>query len=188
MDTYGAKVGTALVVWILGVGWAQAAEPLGSAAVKERILAVNRDTAPFRITDGAAEGMDLVAEWKIVDAEWRGVFADAGLKRVFRIFMRLDETRHEVRAQDHEYTVEWRDGSASLLGAFLGEGGSSRSVSTFKGKKWEKSSEVAYAFMEDLGFGKVYKYRFDTGELKKPIKEAAEACGWKYKGIAFGRP
>ena len=63
-----------------------------------------------------------------------------------------------------------------------------RSVSKFKGKTWQMGGGTAYAFTEDLGFGRVYKYRFNTNELKGPIKDAIEACGWKYKGIAFGKP
>lgn len=180
-------VGALIAATVFG-GPAGAGEPLAAPEVKERILAVNRPTAPFRIVEGAAEGVDLVAEWRIVDAEWHQVFADAGLKKVFRIFMRLDETKHEVRAQDHEYTLEWKDGSPSLLGALVGEGGSERSVSKFKGKSWQMGSGTGYAFTEDLGFGRVYKYRFNTSELKNPIKGAVEACGWKYKGIAFGKP
>ena len=181
-------LGTGLIAATLFGSTVSASEPLAAAAVKERIFGVNRPTAPFRIVDGAAEGMDLVAEWKIVDAEWREIFADAGLKKVFRIFMRLDEVKHEVCAQDHEYTLEWKDGSPSLLAALVGEGGTERSVSKFKGKSWQMGSGSAYAFTEDLGFGRVYKYRFNTNELENPIKEAAHACGWKYKGIAFGKP
>src|ERR687897_845762 len=75
--------------------------------VRERILAVNRETAPFQITDGASEGVDLIAEWKIVDAQWYEIFAKAGLKRVFRISLRLDPARQVVRAQDREWQVAW---------------------------------------------------------------------------------
>jgi len=35
--------------------------------------------------------------------------------------------------------------------------------------------------------GVVYNYRFSTSEIKKPIQEAVAACGWGYKGVAFGK-
>jgi hypothetical protein len=46
---------------------------------------------------------------------------------------------------------------------------------------------AAYAFTEELKPGVVYHYRFNTSEIKKPIQEALAACGWDYKGVAFGK-
>ena len=73
--------------------------------VVTRLLALNRPTAPYRIVDGRAENVDLVAEWRIVEAAWYEIFAKASLTKVFRIFLKLDPEKHELRAQDHEYTV-----------------------------------------------------------------------------------
>jgi len=82
--------------------------------VRERILALNRPTAPFRIVDGQAEGVDFIAEWKIVDAQWYEVFARAGLEKTFRISLKLDEAAREVRSKDHEYTLAWSAGFPRL--------------------------------------------------------------------------
>ncbi|MCJ7433097.1 MAG: hypothetical protein MUO77_06375, partial [Anaerolineales bacterium] len=46
-------------------------------AVYDRIMALNRPTAPYQIIDGRAKGVDLIAEWKIVDAQWYEIFAKA---------------------------------------------------------------------------------------------------------------
>ena len=46
---------------------------------------------------------------------------------------------------------------------------------------------AAVAFTEEVSPGVVYKYKFSTGEIKKPIQEAITACGWTYKGVAFGK-
>ena len=145
--------------------------------VKARLLALNRPTAPFRIVDGGAEGADLVAEWKIVDAQWYEIFAKAGLTKIFRIYLKLDPGRHELRAQDHEYTISWKAGIPSL----------SLAASSFKGQMTAVEFGTAYAFTEELAPGQVYKYRFNTNEIKKPIQELAAACGWTYKGISFGK-
>jgi hypothetical protein len=48
-----------------------------------------------RIVDGAAENVDLIAEWKIVDAQWYEIFAKAGLEKVFRVFLKLDADHEE---------------------------------------------------------------------------------------------
>ena len=60
--------------------------PVSSAqALRETILSINRDSAPFRIIDGKEENVDLVAEWRIVDAKWYEIFSKAGLKSIFKI-------------------------------------------------------------------------------------------------------
>jgi hypothetical protein len=150
---------------------------LSVGEVRQRMLALNRETAPYQIRDGSAEGVDLIAEWKIVDAKWYEIFAKASLTKVFRIYMKFDEAKHEVRAKDEEYTVEWRAGVPSL----------SLSASKFSGQKTSIEFGTAYAFTEEFMPGQVYKYRFSTNEIKKPIQEAVTDCGWTYKGVAFGK-
>jgi hypothetical protein len=143
--------------------------------VYQRLMGLNRPTAPYRIVDGEAEGVDLVAEWRIVDAQWYEIFAKAGLEKVFRVFLTFDPEKHEVRALDKEYTLEWRTGVPSL----------SLSVKTFRGQKQSIEFGKAYAFTETLRPGVVYDYRFDTRELKGPIQEAVTSAGWTYRGVAL---
>ena len=145
--------------------------------VRRRLLALNRETAPYQIIDGAAEHVDLIAEWKIVDARWYEIFAKASLTKVFRIYMKFDADKQNVRAKDEEYTVEWRAGVPSL----------SISASKFSGQTTSIEFGTAYAFTEELKPGQVYKYRFNSNEIKKPIQEVVKACGWTYKGVAFGK-
>jgi len=141
------------------------------------LLGLNRSTAPYRLTDGKAEQVDLIAEWRIVDAKWYEIFAKAGLSKVFRIYLKLDPAQHEVRASDREYTLEWSVGVPKL----------SLAVSGFKGQKQEIEFGKGYAFTETLAPGQVYNYRFNTKELKQPIQDAVTRCGWTYRGIAFGK-
>ncbi len=145
--------------------------------VRDRLLRLNRPTAPYQLIDGAAEHVDVIAEWKVVDAQWHEIFSQAGLKKVFRIYLKLDPAAHEVRAMDREYTVSWSAGVAKL----------SVAVSSFKGQKQEIEFGKGYAFTETLAPGQVYNYRFNTKEIKQPIQEAVTGCGWTYKGVAFGR-
>ena len=60
-------------------------------------------------------------------------------------------------------------------------------ASKFQGQLTPVGFGAAYDFTEELKPGVVYKYRFNTAELKKPIQEAVTACGWDYKGVAFGK-
>ncbi|HNF94729.1 MAG TPA: hypothetical protein PLQ75_08780 [Anaerolineales bacterium] len=150
---------------------------LSADEVRTKILELNRETAPYQIIDGKDKGVDLIAEWKIVDAKWYELFAKANITKVFRIYMKFDPAKSEVRAKDEEYTVEWRAGVPSL----------SISVSKFQGQMTSVEFGAAYAFTEELKPGLVYNYRFNTNEIKKPIQEAVAACGWNYKGVAFGK-
>jgi hypothetical protein len=140
--------------------------------VRARLLALNRETAPWQIVDGTAAGVDLVAEWRIVDARWYEIFAKAGVKKVFRIELTLDPTRHEVQALDKEFTLEWRAGVPEMTLA----------VKAFRGQQQSVEFGTAVGFTETLRPGVAYNYRFSTKELKQPIQEAVTASGWTYKG------
>ncbi len=147
------------------------------AALRAIMLGLNRDSAPFVVRDGSSEGVDLIAEWKIVDARWYEVFAKASLSKVFRILLKLDEAKGEVRALDQEWTVEWRGGMPSL----------SVSAEAFRGQKVEMSFGKAYAFTETLPYGQVYSYAFKTKEIKSPLQDIAAKSGWGWRGVAFGK-
>ena len=150
---------------------------LSAGEVRQRLLTLNRETAPYQIIDGAPQNVDLIAEWKIVDAKWHEIFAKANLTKVFRIYMKFDAAKHEVRGKDEEFTVAWRAGVPSL----------SISATKFQGQMTSVEFGAAYAFTEELKPGVVYNYRFSTSEIKKPIQKAVAACGWGYKGVAFGK-
>ena len=167
-----------LFYWLTGSKAAPArVEKQSVTELRTRLLAVNRDTAPFVVRDGAPESVDLVAEWRIVDAQWYEIFAKAGLERSFKILMKFDDAKGEVRAVDQEWEVAWRAGVPSL----------SLAARAFRGQKAEISFGSACAFHEDASYGKVYEYRFNTRELKTPLIEAAQAAGWGWRGVAFGR-
>ncbi|HET7460071.1 MAG TPA: hypothetical protein VFJ82_02440 [Longimicrobium sp.] len=149
---------------------------LPARQVIERLMALNRPTAPWSVVDGRSEGVDLIAEWKIVDARWYEIFAKAGLSTVFRIHVKLDEAKQQVKAQDRAYEVSWRAGIPTL----------SLAASAFRGQSTSVEFGASYGFTEDLGIGEQYRYRFQTGEIKKPVQDAVTACGWVYKGVVFG--
>jgi hypothetical protein len=103
---------------------AAGAAVLSADEVRKRLLSVNRPTAPYRVIDGASQGVDVIAEWKIVDASWHEIFAKAGLTKTFNIFMKLHPEEHEVRAVDREYTVSWSAGLPTVklaVSAFRGQ-------------------------------------------------------------------
>jgi len=149
-----------------------------AATLRAALLAVARDSAPFTVRDGGREGCDLLAEWRIVDAAWYEVFAKAGISKVSQVLMRIDAVAGQVRSVDRDFSVAWRAGVPSLTLAAAG----------FRGQQVGMSFGAAYAFREDdLRFGKVYQYRFNSAEMKGPLQAAALAAGWGWKPVAFGR-
>lgn len=166
-----------LLDWLTGTKRpAEGVVPKPPEEVYSALLAVNRPTAPFVVRDGRPEGVDLVAEWRIVDASWYEVFAKAGLTKAFQVLMRFDEPNHEVRAVDKEFTVEWQAGVPTL----------SYSAEWSRGQSKQVSWGTAYAFTETGEYGEVYNYRFDSGELKQPLQDAVTGAGWLWRGIAIG--
>ena len=146
--------------------------------LKTALLALNRETAPWHIREAQPnEKCDLVVEWRIVDAKWYEIFGKAGLKSVFKIFMKLDSEKNEVRAVDQEWTVEWHAGVPSL----------SVVAEAFRGQKTEISFGTAYGFTEKGKLGEIYNYKFSTGEMKKPVQDVITGSGWTYKGVTFGK-
>ena len=81
------------------------------SAVRSALLDTNRPDAPFVIRDGSPEGVDLVAEWRIVDYAWYDFFARARVQRANQTLMRFDTDKSEVRAVDHEWAVKWHNGT-----------------------------------------------------------------------------
>ena len=150
---------------------------LSADEVRQRLLTLNRETAPYQIIDGTSQNVDLIAEWKIVDEQWYEIFAKMNISKVFRILLKFDADKRQVRAKDEEFTVVWRTGVPSL----------SLAKSNFQGQMTSVEFGAAYAFTEEFKPGVVYNYRFNTSEIKKPIQEAVAACGWDYKGVSFGK-
>jgi hypothetical protein len=164
--------------WLTGTRRPAAGVPAKSGAeVRADLLAVNRPTAPFVVRDGASENADIVAEWRIVDATWYEIFAKAGLEKVFKILIRLDEQKREARAVDQEWSVEWRAGVPSL----------SLAAEAFRGQTKEFSFGTAYAFTEQGSYGEVYRYKFATAEIKTPLQDAVTKAGWTWRGVSFGK-
>lgn len=139
--------------------------------VKKKILAINDEKKPFKITESTDAAYDLLAEWRIVDAKWYEYFAKAGLKKSFQVWIKLDESTHIASSHDTEYTVEWKAGVPEL----------SLVATAFRGQKTEISFGGAYGVKEDGSIGKIYEYSFSSSELKDPIKKAVLEGGWVYK-------
>jgi hypothetical protein len=148
--------------------------PVPAGELRAALLGLNRETAPWQVRDGAEDHCDLVAEWRIVDAQWYGIFSMSGLKSVFRIKMKLDEAEHEVRNLDEQATVKWQvDGTPSV------------SKSWSRGQIDEVEYGQGYGYTEEGQFGQVYKYKFRSSEIRDPLRDAVNDHGWGWKAVTF---
>jgi hypothetical protein len=162
---------------LLGRGLPPQGAPQSADSVRNALLAINRPTAPFQVRLGNKDEAELVAEWKIVDANWYEIFAKAHLGKAFKVVMRLDEQAHEVRSVDQSWSIEWRAGVPRM----------SLDVSAFRGQQTSIEFGTAYGFTETLAPGQIYNYRFATQELKAPLQQAVAANGWRWRSVSLGR-
>ena len=117
---------------------------LSEDEVRKRLLDANRPTAPWRVTDGKADGVDYVAEWKIADSEWKEVFKKAGVTSVFRVLLKVVPADRSVHSSDREYELKWeskmKDESLKV----------SLTASASRGQKQEISFGKPVAFRETV--------------------------------------
>lgn len=135
--------------------------------VRAALLAVATADTPYDVRDGAPEGVDVVAEWRVREP---GV-GRAGSGRVDRrlqIRMRLVPADHEVRALD-------------LLWEVTSVGGGKRRT-TGAGHSWGNVTAVSRQWTLERGpTGRLRlteTFGFDSSALKNPLRDAVLAAGW----------
>jgi hypothetical protein len=155
--------------------------PVPPEELRRRLLALNNAEVPFTLGPGAGgKDGDVVAQWKIVDANWYEIFAKASLKKTDKVYLTLDAGDGEVRVLEESWEVEWRAGVPQL----------SISAEAFRGRTISsKSFGTAYAFkgVNPVDYGQVYEYRFDVAEMKGPIAEVITGAGWTYRPVMSKR-
>ena len=145
--------------------------PLSKEELLVKLMDLNREDLPFKVEKGG--DVDLLAQWKIVDASWYEIFAKANLEKVHKILLSLNEDERTVKVLEESYSVSWRAGVPSF----------SLEMQKFQGRTiGSKSFGIGYAFKgpDPLSFGKVYQYRFNVSEMKRPIIETVTGSGWDF--------
>jgi hypothetical protein len=154
---------------------AAGAVPQPPEQVYRALMGLNSPDVPFRIRDARDERADLVAEWKIEEKRWAGLFHRAGMRRTTRTLMRLDPVRREVRSVDQLRAVEWAAGIGCLSGSITwGRGQINRTW-------W-----VSTACPKPGGGHVVTQHRFSSKQVKEPIQQAVTAAGWTWRGVSVG--
>lgn len=160
--------------------------PDGSAVLPRdeltrRLVALNDEQVPFSVSigEGGGDG-DIVVEWKIVDASWYEIFAEAHIEKAHRLLLTFADADHEVRALEESYEVSWRAGVPTL----------SLSAEKFRGRTFgSKQYGTAYAYrgVNPLDVGQAYEYRFDVAEMKAPVVDTVTGGGWTFVPVTTKR-
>ncbi|OKJ17648.1 hypothetical protein AMK21_25460 [Streptomyces sp. CB00316] len=151
--------------------------PRPAEELRTALLGLNRPDAPYIISDGAAYGADLVAEWRIAEPAWQTFFIESQLTHATRIRMRLAEDVPEVRAVEESWEVT-RVGNPPRLriSAEYGRGGG-RTVSRRYTLQRGENGRVEAA----------ESFSFDSAQLTGPLRNTTLKSGWTWRGVIFGR-
>jgi len=183
----GAGVGLYFALYALGFFQYLGGKKSSPSAVSKeeefnRLLALNDPAKPYHVAKG--EETDLVAEWKLVDASWYAAFSKNRLSEAYRALLLLDESRHSVRYFEEFGSVSWTAGvSGSVPSVHFRK--------TFVHGKilFRKQWAIAYSIKDAIApeAGRVYKFKFDIDEIRKPIQTTVIGSGWEWVPVTARR-
>ncbi|EFL23056.1 MULTISPECIES: hypothetical protein [Streptomyces] len=150
-------------------------EPRPAHEVRAALLDLCGSDVPYVIRDGTPEGVDLVAEWKLKEPAWRNFFIRSQLSRAIEIRMRLVPENHEVRALDRMWEVD-RIGNMPVSKRYVRGPANTKSLRWSIGRGADGRLEATETF------------RFDTAELKDPLRDTVLKAGWTWRGVILGQP
>ncbi|MFF3350579.1 hypothetical protein [Streptomyces sp. NPDC002779] len=144
--------------------------PLSASDVRAALLALNGPDAPYRIrTALTAEKADLVAEWRIPPS------ASRRLERTVKTRMLLVPGRREVRSVDEQWEVKRTGNPPRWVVARRHSVGQVN----WTERQW------TYERGADGRRRKIETFRFDSRQIKDPLRAAALAAGWTWRGMMF---
>ncbi|MET9812063.1 hypothetical protein [Streptomyces sp. NPDC006355] len=151
--------------------------PRPAGEVRSALLGFNRSDAPYIIRNGAAEGADLVAEWRMAEPAWQTFFIQSQLTRAVQIRMRLVEENHEVRVLEEGREVTRVGNPPRLAVSKQYTRGPDRTVSRhYRIQRGESGRLQA-----------TETFRFDASELRNPLQDIVLRSGWTWRGVIFGK-
>ncbi len=146
-----------------------------------RLLNLNDLSKPYSLIEG--KDTDLIAEWKIVDAQWYGIFSKSHVSQAYRAYLLLDEARHTVRCYEELGMVSWVKGADGLRPTV------NYRKSFFRGRiLYKKKLGKGHVMKEPPAeAGEVYEYKFDINEIRQPIVSVVRESGWEWVPVTARR-
>jgi hypothetical protein len=151
--------------------------PRPAAEVRAALVHLNRSDAPYIIRVGAAEGADLVAEWRMAEPAWQTFFLQSQMTRAVQIKMRLVEEGHEVRVIEEGREVTRVGNPPRLAISKQYTRGPDRTISRHYTLQRGESGRLQAT----------ESFRFDASELRDPLQDIVLRSGWTWRGVVFGK-
>jgi hypothetical protein len=151
--------------------------PRPAEELRTALLGLNGPDVPYIISNGAAHGADLVAEWRIAEPAWQTFFIGSQLTHAIRIRMRLAEDIPEVRAVEESWEVTRVGNPPRLQTSAEYARGAGRTVS--RRYTLQRGESGRLEATESFGF--------DSAQLTGPLRDAALRSGWTWRGVIFGK-
>ncbi|SED64467.1 hypothetical protein SAMN04490357_5383 [Streptomyces misionensis] len=156
---------------------AEGVSPVTREEMRGVLLGLNQPDVPYVIRYSAGEQCDLVAEWRLTEPAWRQVFAESQITHAVRIRMRLVREGNEVRALEEQWEIARNGSPAALELSKQYTRGPSRTVS----RRWTVGRrENGHLEMAET-------FRFDSAQLRDPLRDTVLQSGWTWRGVVFGK-
>lgn len=151
--------------------------PCSAEEVRTALLSLNQPDVPYVIREGAAEGADLVAEWRMAEPAWQTIFVESQLTRAVRIRMRLIQADHQVRVLEEGWEVTRVGNPPQLKISGSYSRGPDRTVS--RNYRVERGN--------DGGIEATETFRFSAADMRNPLEDVVLKSGWTWRGVIFGK-
>ena len=168
--------------WVAAYAPAPGTSPAALPVLKERLLSVNKTDTPVSAT-ATRQGNVIEITWRYADARWLDFKGAHGMRKVHRLSLRLDASRHAVSVLEYWSEV---DADAGVDGGQI-RWHAARGIQFFK-----IDYQSIFGLVVDAD-GKLaptlsYAYTFNLQELKGPFIQAVTAAGWTWKPVFFHAP
>jgi hypothetical protein len=170
-----------LAVWASAHPPPEGIAPVPAAALRERLLAVEKQDVPFTVRAGETPDV-LVAAWRYADAKWLDQARAHAMHKSIRFRMRLDEASRSVRVLE----------SRAEFDASAGAGGAGLQYKVQRGITfYEVQRETVFGLhIRDgrLVPEAVYSWRFDIAEIRDPLVRIVNGAGWAWTPVMLDVP
>jgi hypothetical protein len=151
--------------------------PVPGQDLREALFGLNRPEVPYVIRYGGGERCDLLAEWRLTEPAWQQVFVRSQISHTVQIRMRLDHKEHEVRALEEQWELSRVGTPTRLQKTSAYTRGPSRTVS----RRWTVGRGA------DGHLEAAETFRFDSAEMREPLRDTVLRSGWTWRGVVFGK-
>ncbi|MEW2414292.1 hypothetical protein AB0953_11290 [Streptomyces sp. NPDC046866] len=141
--------------------------------LRAALLALNGTGVPFGVRDAGAEGVDLLAEWRVMEPATGSGMSRRQVERTFDIWMRLVAGERVVRVLEEQRAVT-RAGNPP--GRVVQQEHS-------RGRIQWAHTDWTYERGPDGRRRRVVSFRADTRDMKGPLQKTVLGSGWTWRGV-----